>query len=179
MHWRTYFLPFVLAASSAAAVDVPVRKSLSFGPNLPHAKYTTQPKSVSAFAHAGSSSHKDREAMQALATEYATSTLGHAEGSFKVRKDSYYDETTRVWHFYLRQVVHDGAIEVADGDINVNIRDGSVISYGDSVSLLWPIRGYGLWDRAIIGRFRPPFTVPLALVHCMIHFPRSEDHLAL
>jgi extracellular elastinolytic metalloproteinase len=53
--------------------------------------------------------------------------------SFVIRKDSYTDEKTGVTHIFARQLV--GAAEVADGDINLNIRDGWVLSYGNSVSV--------------------------------------------
>lgn len=53
--------------------------------------------------------------------------------SFKIRDDSYTDSNTGVTHVYVRQVVN--GLEVADGDINVNIKDGMVLSYGNSVSL--------------------------------------------
>ena len=51
--------------------------------------------------------------------------------SFVIRKDSYTDKNTGVSHIYARQYMH--GIEVADGDINVNVKDGVVLSYGDSV----------------------------------------------
>lgn len=51
--------------------------------------------------------------------------------SFVIRKDSYTDKNSGVSHIYARQYMH--GIEVADGDINVNVKDGVVISYGDSV----------------------------------------------
>ena len=56
-----------------------------------------------------------------------------APGSdFYVRDDSYTDKNTGVTHVYLRQTVY--GVEVADGDMNVNVKDGRVLSYGDSVS---------------------------------------------
>ncbi|GBE85615.1 Extracellular metalloproteinase MEP [Sparassis crispa] len=51
-------------------------------------------------------------------------------GSFVIRKDSYTDKATGVTHVYVRQYTQ--GIEVADGDMNINIKDGIVLSYGDS-----------------------------------------------
>lgn len=55
----------------------------------------------------------------------------HTDGYF-IRKDSYTDTNSGVSHVYVRQVVN--GLEVADGNINLNIRDGKVLSYGNSVS---------------------------------------------
>ena len=52
---------------------------------------------------------------------------------YVIRKDSYTDEATGITHIYARQYRH--GIEVADGDINLNIKDGVVLSFGDSVSI--------------------------------------------
>ncbi|KZT05175.1 uncharacterized protein LAESUDRAFT_737688 [Laetiporus sulphureus 93-53] len=49
--------------------------------------------------------------------------------SFVICKDSYTDKNTGVTHVYIRQYLH--SIEVADGNINVNVKDGVVLSYGD------------------------------------------------
>jgi extracellular elastinolytic metalloproteinase len=57
------------------------------------------------------------------------------KGSYRLREDSYRDPTTSVWHLYYRQVFIGGALEVSDGDINLNVLNGQVISYGDSVSV--------------------------------------------
>ncbi|KDN38028.1 hypothetical protein RSAG8_09801, partial [Rhizoctonia solani AG-8 WAC10335] len=58
--------------------------------------------------------------------------LAYADDGYFIRKDSYTDEATGISHIYVRQVI-DG-VEVADGNININIRDGQVLSYGNSVS---------------------------------------------
>ena len=50
-----------------------------------------------------------------------------------IRDDSYEDDSTGVAHLYIRQLVN--GLEVADANINMNIKDGHVLSYGDSVSL--------------------------------------------
>ncbi|KAJ3504373.1 hypothetical protein NMY22_g17946 [Coprinellus aureogranulatus] len=53
--------------------------------------------------------------------------------SYRIRDDSYTDKATGVTHVYVRQIVN--GLEVADGDMNINIKDGMVISYGNSVCL--------------------------------------------
>lgn len=134
----TQYIPLVAAVSgsvaASASTGVPLRKSLSFGPQLPHAAFTTQPQ----VAAASLQWSNDKKSAFKYAEEYAQAFLGHPEGSFRIRDDSYFDATTGIWHVYLRQVTHDGTIEVADGDINLNIRNGQVISYGDSVRLFRP-----------------------------------------
>jgi extracellular elastinolytic metalloproteinase len=52
---------------------------------------------------------------------------------YKIRKDSYTDKNTGVTHVYVRQLVN--GLEVTDGDMNINIKDGVVLSYGTSVRL--------------------------------------------
>ena len=53
--------------------------------------------------------------------------------SYYIRDDSYTDSNTGVTHVYARQTVN--GLEVADGHINLNIKDGLVLSYGNSVGL--------------------------------------------
>jgi extracellular elastinolytic metalloproteinase len=55
-----------------------------------------------------------------------------SDSSYKIRQDSYTDKNTGVSHIYVRQVVN--GLEVTDGDMNLNIKDGMVLSYGNSVS---------------------------------------------
>jgi len=50
--------------------------------------------------------------------------------SYKIRKDSYTDKNTGVTHVYVRQLVN--GLEVTDGDMNINIKNGIVLSYGNS-----------------------------------------------
>ncbi|CAE6475211.1 unnamed protein product [Rhizoctonia solani] len=56
--------------------------------------------------------------------------LAYPDDSYFIRKDSYTDENTGISHLYIRQVVN--GLEVADGNINLNIRNGRVLSYGNS-----------------------------------------------
>ena len=54
--------------------------------------------------------------------------------TFYIRPDSYIDKGTGIAHVYLRQRVF--GLGVANGDINVNVnvQDGRILSYGASVS---------------------------------------------
>lgn len=61
------------------------------------------------------------------------STSLSSSSSYKIRKDSYTDKNTGVTHVYVRQLVN--GLEVSDGDMNLNIKDGMVLSYGTSVCL--------------------------------------------
>jgi extracellular elastinolytic metalloproteinase len=115
---RTYFLTSLAAAGLALA-----RKSLGFGPVLPQAGLRTP-------------------AAQAFAPDADADPFGVAEAlvrgltahDFVRRADSYMDAATGVSHVYFRQRVN--GVEVADGDINVNVKDGLVLSYGNSVGIL-------------------------------------------
>lgn len=104
------------------------RKTLGFGPVHPHAVYRTGPiYSETGFVNASQDPLK-------VAQRFVEDLMREASpaSSFVIRKDSYTDKYTGVTHVYVRQFMH--GIEVADGDINVNVKDGVVLSYGDSVS---------------------------------------------
>jgi extracellular elastinolytic metalloproteinase len=122
---RTFFLTSIAAAglAVAAAHNQPggARKSLGFGPVLPQARLRTL--DVRGFtADTSSDPYVVAEALVKELTNY----------EYVVRQDSYTDKATGVTHVYFRQRVN--GIEVADGDINVNVKDGLVLSYGNSVS---------------------------------------------
>ncbi|KAG9106065.1 Fungalysin/Thermolysin Extracellular metalloproteinase 5, partial [Ceratobasidium sp. 392] len=103
----------------ASATAHSTRKSLGFGPSHPTARYVTEPQITGSFA-----AHTDPfDVARAFLQSYTDS-------DYFIREDSYTDKTTGVTHVYVRQRV-DG-LEVANGDINLNIRDGIVMSYGDS-----------------------------------------------
>ncbi|KAJ1303751.1 hypothetical protein OPQ81_008175 [Rhizoctonia solani] len=93
------------------------RKSLSFRPPL-KTDFFTEPLLIL----------NSRDPYQ---TAYAfLRQLAYPDDSYFIRKDSYTDENTGISHIYVRQVVN--GLEVADGNINLNIRDGQVLSYGNS-----------------------------------------------
>lgn len=104
------------------------RKTLGFGPTLPHSVFAggeTIPQ-IQSFGKAD-----PFDVAKEFAKVLTADTVSPAS-SFYVRDDSYTDKNTGVTHVYLRQTMF--GMEVADGDLNVNIKDGRVLSYGDSVS---------------------------------------------
>ena len=133
---RGLFTTSLLAASLAGVVLAHPhenggkrRKTLGFGPDRPHAVFKSSPYDIATSSFIPQSISNDPFE---VARVFVDDLLRDQEAnSYRVRKDSYTDETTGITHVYFRQVV-DG-VEVADGDINVNIRDGMVLSYGDSV----------------------------------------------
>jgi hypothetical protein len=64
-------------------------------------------------------------------TQYNDPESGRA---YVIRPESYTDKATGVTHIYARQIV--GGIEVTDAHVNLNIKDGRVLSFGDSVRTL-------------------------------------------
>jgi extracellular elastinolytic metalloproteinase len=120
---RSYFLTTLAVAGLAAAAHGGARKSLGFGPVLPHAGLRTL--DVRGFTADGAADpFAVAEALVRELTAY----------EFVRREDSYTDAATGVSHVYFRQRVN--GVEVADGDINVNVRDGLVLSYGNSVRMV-------------------------------------------
>ncbi|KAI0667448.1 Fungalysin metallopeptidase-domain-containing protein [Trametes maxima] len=126
---RRLFVAAVAAAGLAGVLahdshHVSRRKTLSFGPVLPHAAYHTNPVFHTSLLRASEDPYE-------VARLFVEDLVRDIPGSdFTVRKDSYTDEATGVTHVYVRQYVN--GIEVADGDINVNVKDGVILSYGDS-----------------------------------------------
>jgi len=107
------------------------RKSLGFGPEHPHAVFHTGPIYVTdGFMPTYSNPLVVAELFLQDVLRNQLSELN----SYRVREDSYTDSNTGVTHVYVRQVVN--GLEVVDGDININIKDGQVLSYGSSVGLV-------------------------------------------
>ncbi|KAI9439259.1 extracellular elastinolytic metallo proteinase [Lactarius indigo] len=102
------------------------RKTMGFGPVRPHAKFHTSPAS---FVKTSVFTSDPYEIARSFVTELLQDQLSEVN-EFTLRKDSYTDSATGVTHVYFRQMVN--GLEVADGDINVNVNGGTVISYGDS-----------------------------------------------
>ena len=117
-------LPILLVTCAATP-----RKSLEFGPNLSHRSFNTDPEPLPQHLISQGLSAKD------IGELYLGYQLKLRKGSYRLREDSYLDSTTGVWHLYYRQVIFDGELEVSDGDINLSVLNGRVISYGDSVSV--------------------------------------------
>lgn len=132
---------FILLAVAGALAHLPstqepsgrVRKSLGFGPELPHAVFNTAPPQLSQGFMPGSEAKEPL----ALASSFVRELLRNDSqlnefSSFELRDDSYTDDRTGVTHAYFRQLIN--GLVVSDGHINANIKDGVVLSYGDSVS---------------------------------------------
>lgn len=85
-----------------------------------------------------------------VATRLAKHLLGYIQGlapsghDFYVRPDSYTDPASGISHYFVRQLVN--GLEVADGDLNINISpEGKILSFGSTL---------------FTGQAPPPFTNP-------------------
>ena len=130
---RLLLVPLLLAGLSATSVtaheSVKSRKSLGFGPVHPHAVFRSNPSDIPQSFGAPQSENPLQ-----LAQNFAQGLIPpHLDGAatFVLRKDSYTDKNTGVTHAYLRQFIN--GLEVADGDLNVNVKGGIILSYGNSV----------------------------------------------
>lgn len=132
---KLLLVPLLLAGLSAASVaahapeSVKPRKSLGFGPVHPHAVFRSNPLDIPQ-SFGISQSENPFQLAQSFAMGLVPPHLD-AAATFVLRKDSYTDRNTGITHAYLRQFIN--GLEVADGDLNVNIKDGTILSYGNSV----------------------------------------------
>jgi extracellular elastinolytic metalloproteinase len=136
---RCFLAASLIVASLAGNVlshregDSPVRrrKSLGFGPEHPHAVFHTGPIQVTdGFMPVHTN---DPFLVAELFLQHLLNDQLSGWNSYYIRGDSYTDSNSGVTHVYVRQVVN--GLEVADGDININVKDGLVLSYGSSVGL--------------------------------------------
>jgi extracellular elastinolytic metalloproteinase len=137
---RCLFSATLFAASLAGNIyglrnlnDVPGshRKSLRFGPVHPHAVFRSSLYEIPTNRFLPMSVNSDPlEVAKQFLDDILKDQLSQSN-SYMIRKDSYTDTNTGVTHVYVRQVIN--GLEVADGDININIKDGMVLSYGNSV----------------------------------------------
>jgi len=109
------------------------RKSLGFGPDHPHAVFRSNPRQFQSSAFSPVDPSLDPLHIARIFIEDVLAVTSNG-ASYHIRKDSYTDKNTGVTHVYVRQLVN--GLEVADGDININIKDGMVVSYGNSVRIL-------------------------------------------
>ncbi|KAF8632352.1 hypothetical protein AX15_001910 [Amanita polypyramis BW_CC] len=108
------------------------RKTLGFGPEHPHKVFKSSPYQIqlnAGFAPESNASPLD-VARRFVEDQLAGDHLADGSKSFYIRKDSYTDKNTGVTHVYVRQLVN--GVEVVDGDMNINIKDGMVLSLGNS-----------------------------------------------
>jgi len=112
--------------------DAPVkqRKTLGFGPAHPHAVFHSSPYSSQANGFTPMDPSLDPLDVARLFVGDVLAVSSSDGKSYKIRHDSYTDKATGVTHVYVRQLVN--GLEVVDGDMNINIKDGVVISYGNS-----------------------------------------------
>lgn len=131
---------FAHSGSFRDSDDSPIRrrKSLGFGPVHPHSVFRSSPYQIQTNGFLPLTAESDPIEVARLFVEDHLAGRLTPEMTFTIRKDSYTDVNTGVTHVYIRQIVQ--GIEVADGDINVNVKDGVVLSYGDSVRLEIPDR---------------------------------------
>ncbi|KAJ2917283.1 hypothetical protein MD484_g3107, partial [Candolleomyces efflorescens] len=118
------------APSSYDETPVRRRKTLGFGPAHPHAEYHSSPYQIRTNGFTPMDPKMDPIDVAKIFVNDVLLTNQSQGMSYKVRDDSYTDKNTGVTHVYVRQLVH--GLEVADGDMNINIKDGMVISYGNS-----------------------------------------------
>ena len=109
------------------------RKSLGFGPEHPHAVFRASPYQIQTNGFTPTDPSMDPLDVARIFVDDVLSTQSAHGLSYKIRKDSYTDKNTGVTHVYVRQLVN--GLEVTDGDMNINIKDGVVLSYGTSVCL--------------------------------------------
>ncbi|KAG1744942.1 Fungalysin metallopeptidase-domain-containing protein [Suillus paluster] len=121
---------FALLGLAAAIPEPQRRKSLSFGPVLPHARFDSsahQPVPDTLF----STQTRVRVDPYEVAKSFLDSIVDFDNGvTYIIRGDSYTDHATGVTHVYARQLIQ--GVQVADGNVNLNIKDGVILSYGDS-----------------------------------------------
>ncbi|KAI6021034.1 hypothetical protein EDC04DRAFT_2901589 [Pisolithus marmoratus] len=97
------------------------RKTLGFGPVLPHARFEALPPSAVGFA-----SVDPFDVARGFLDQFANPELGRA---YAIRSDSYTDRNTGVLTCTPANSLEE---EVADAYINLNIKDGRILSFGDS-----------------------------------------------
>lgn len=143
---RCFFTASLLVASLAGSVYghrvaapsahdegrvAPRRKSLGFGPEHPHAVFRSSPYQIQTNGFTPVDPATDPFKVARLFVEDVLVNNLSSSSTYKIRDDSYTDKNTGVTHVYVKQLVN--GLEVADGDMNINIKDGMVLSYGSSV----------------------------------------------
>jgi extracellular elastinolytic metalloproteinase len=119
----------IVGSVSGHRAPVSSRKSLGFGPIHAHAVYKSNPYQIVTNGFLPQSPETDPFEVARL---FIDDILGpnQVQTSYRIRPDSYTDPSTGVTHVYVRQLVH--GIEVADANMNINIKDGRILSYGNS-----------------------------------------------
>ncbi|SNX87772.1 related to extracellular elastinolytic metalloproteinase precursor [Melanopsichium pennsylvanicum] len=159
----------------------PSRKSLAWGPEHNHKVFadlesannvapfrrgldSTRKNAYAAAIHYVNAEHGPKTPNSA-ATRLAKHLLGYnAQGlgpsghDFYIRPDSYTDPSSGISHYFVRQLVN--GLEVADGDLNINISpQGNILSFGSTL---------------FVGQAPAPFTNQgVAVAHAT-----SENHIS-
>ncbi|KAG9120834.1 Fungalysin/Thermolysin Extracellular metalloproteinase 5, partial [Ceratobasidium sp. 392] len=111
---------------AAAHAHGGARRSLAFRQSLPNLRFIVDPPPISAY-----DVHDSVLDPNVVARRFIEEHILGGVFDYYIRNDSYTDQNTGVSHIYTRQIAN--GIEVADADMNLNIRDGRVLSYGSSV----------------------------------------------
>lgn len=123
-------LLFSLAQADSASQNKSV--SLSFGPPSTHSTFDTSP--LNPRRRLFGDNVKDQTTVLTFAKWYIEHILDHPEDSWRVTENrTRQDPSTGVWRVEVKQVARNGTIEIVDGNLSLNILNGEVISYGDSV----------------------------------------------
>jgi extracellular elastinolytic metalloproteinase len=122
-------------ASSSPYDEAPVkrRKTLGFGAHHPHAVFHATPYSIQTNGFTPQDPSMCPMKVARIFIDDVLSSISGEGKTYKIREDSYTDKNTGITHVYARQVVN--GLEVVDGDMNINIKRGVVLSYGSSVSI--------------------------------------------
>ena len=138
------------------------RKSLGFGPEHPHAVFRASPYQIQTNGFTPKDPSMDPLDVARVFVEDIFPI--QFSQSYKIRKDSYTDKNTGVTHVYVRQLVN--GLEVTDGDMNINIKDGVVLSYGNSVR--WQDTYRVVWLGTKNGICRSRYSSTMGLVHRLL-----------
>ena len=105
-------------------------KSLGFGPNQPNVIFHSSP-----YTNVFLPMSPDTDPFD-VANRFVKDILGTClteSMAYRICNDSYTDSSTGITHVYIHQVVN--GLEVTNGNMNINVKDGIVMLYGTSVSL--------------------------------------------
>jgi Zn-dependent metalloprotease len=157
MHSLLFSLVAVGFTVHAAQSPVRLRKTLGFGPPNPNAVFYSNPYQI--VTNSFNAMSPDTDPFH-VTISFLDDILPQSHSSYySIRDDSYTDKNTGVTHVYVRQFVN--GIEVTDGYINLNIKDGMVLSYGDSVSLSclsYPTRAHAYTYASLMLVLHPNFS---------------------
>ncbi|KAG8898329.1 Fungalysin/Thermolysin Extracellular metalloproteinase 5, partial [Tulasnella sp. 408] len=124
-------LVFLFALAQAEPVKQDTSRPLSLGPPAPHSIFNTAPLNLR--DRPFGNDLDDRTSVLAFAQWYIEKVLKYPKDSWLVTETRVrQDASTGVWRVDVRQLAHNGTIEIMDGNISLNILNGEVISYGDS-----------------------------------------------